>query len=76
MINSVCDALAVGAAVMITAEHPTLGPGGRSGVQEGCLDVADQAQDQRPWIWPNAMSVAGFLDDGDLANQHPNSVLD
>jgi hypothetical protein len=76
MINSVCDALAVGAAVMITPEHSTLGPGGRSGVQEGCLDVADQAQDQRPWIWTDAMSVAGFLDDGDLADQHPNRVLD
>ena len=59
----------------ITAEHSTLGPGRRSGVQEGCLDVADQAQDQWPWIWANAMPVAGFLDDGDLAYQHPNRVL-
>src|SRR4029453_13583740 len=53
-----------------------LGPSGRWGVQESCLDVADQAQDQRPWVWANAMSISGFLDDRDFANQHPNRVFD
>jgi len=76
MIDSVGRTLAIGAAMMITAQHATFGPCGRSGVQEGGLDVADQTKHQWPGVWADSMSVAGFLNDRDLANQHADSVLD
>src|SRR5688572_12507763 len=61
---------------MIAAEHSALGPGGRSGVKEGCLDVADQSQDHRPGVRADAMSITGLLDDRNFADQHPDRMLD
>ena len=61
---------------MITTQHSALGPGRGTSVEEGGLDVADQTKHQWPGVWADSMSVAGFLNDRDLANQHADSVLD
>src|SRR3954470_19027773 len=76
VINGVCRTFTVGTAMMIAAQHATLGPSGCSSVQESGFDVADEAQDQRPGIWADAVSVAGFLNNRNLTHQHPNRVLD
>jgi hypothetical protein len=62
--------------MMVTAEYAAFGPSGCAGVQESGLDVADQTQNQRPGIWPDAVSVACFLNDRNLTDEHPNRVLD